>query len=159
MLCPHSPFIPRLISPIMPVLTFEAKMTSSLNRSPWINAAQFSPEVKFGLRLSTWKANKRPDWSGVHKPQNQNGNIEQDSTHGYYQWQQAVFELMVGPSRTQLQGHLTDVHHERRSSGGGGGCCCCKEHTAVTQDVFSSQSSLHFPFVTRLHFQINGNRV
>lgn len=29
-----------------------------------------------------------------------------------------VFELIVGPSRTQLQGHLTDVHHERRSKRG-----------------------------------------
>lgn len=27
-----------------------------------------------------------------------------------------LFELMVGPSRAQLQGHLTDVHHERRSN-------------------------------------------
>lgn len=55
-----------------------------------------------------------------------------------------LFELMVGPSRTQLLDHLTDVHHERRSSKPAFlfflsfvfFCNCCYAiRTVVTQNV------------------------
>lgn len=66
-----------------------------------------------------------------------------------------LFELMVGPSRAQLQGHLTDVHHERRSNTIFF-FLFCKEHVAV-QNV-CGMSNLHLLVLTQLPFQKNGKQ-
>lgn len=65
--------------------------------------------------FSSWKVKKRP------KPELLSFNHNKGNSHLAQPYlpiitvSMPLFELLVGPSRTQLQAHLTDVHHERRS--------------------------------------------